>query len=158
MRSRLCFLLFLQLAAVPAGAADPISLSDTTFLVEEAFRADAPVLQHAVGFSDRVWNYTLTQEWAGTSPHLVGYSVPLEMGERGGEVALGAASLDYRYQAGGREEDVFGFAPRMSLIVPLTSGAATGVAVSAPLTIRHGSRVASHWNVGGSLTPEHDSI
>ena len=32
-----------------------------------------------------------------------------------------------------------------------------GVAVSAPLTIRHGNRVASHWTVGGSWTPEHDS-
>ncbi|MFN2240325.1 MAG: hypothetical protein ABR524_13125 [Thermoanaerobaculia bacterium] len=158
MRSLLFSLLFLLLATFSAGAADPISLSDATFLVEEAFRADAPVLQHAFGFSERAWNYTLTHEWAGTSPHLVGYSVPLELGERGGEVALGAASLDYRYQAGGRDEDVFGFAPRMSLIVPLTSGAATGVAVSAPLTVRHGSRVASHWNVGGSWTPEHDSI
>ena len=158
MRSLLPFLLFLPLAAGPAGAAEPISLSDATFLVEEAFRADAPVLQHAFGFSDRAWNYTLTHEWAGNSPHLVGYSIPLEMGEGGGEVALGAASLDYRFRAGGRDEDVFGFAPRISLIVPLASGAAPGVAVSAPLTVRHGSRVASHWSVGGSWAPERDSI
>jgi hypothetical protein len=157
MRSHLSFLLFLLLA-VPAGAADPISLADSTFLVEEAFRADAPALQHALGFSDRSWNYTLTQEWAGASPHLVGYSIPLEIGARGGEVALGAASLDYRYQVGGRDEDGFGFAPRMSLTVPLTSGAAPGVAVSAPLTVHHGVRMASHWNVEGSWTPEHASI
>lgn len=155
MRS-LSFLLFLLTAAGSAGAADPISLSDATFLVEEAFRADAPALQHAFGFSDRAWTYTLTHEWAGASPHLVGFSLPLGMGESGGEVTVGAASLDYRYQAGGRDEDVFGFAPRISLLVPLTSDAESGIVVSAPLTIRHGSRVTSHWNVGGSWTPEHD--
>lgn len=158
MRCRLVVLLALLTGFSSAAGAEPISLHDTTLILEEAFRADAQVLQHAVALAGREWSYTLTHELAGETPHLLSWSLPIVIGEDGGQPALGAASLDYRYQIGGRDRDRYGFAPRVSLLLPVNPDAnmSPGMSVAAPLTLAHGEALASHWNLSAAVVGEED--
>ncbi|HEU4520638.1 MAG TPA: hypothetical protein VFT12_01475 [Thermoanaerobaculia bacterium] len=134
------------LAAAPAFAETP-SLPNSTFLVEEAWRADSMVMQHAVAYGSDEWSYTWTHEWASAErPHRVAWSLPLTPGPVAGDL-----SLDYVYQIKGEENDWLAIAPRVSAMVPF-SGSSPGLQLALPVTISHTARFATHWNIRSTWT------
>lgn len=149
--------LFLLLSMLPLTVfgADSPPLPDSSFLVEEAWRSDSPVIQHTLSWDDG-WAYSWTQEWGSPDqPHLFGYTIPFGLTEDNG-LELGHLSLDYRWQAWNEAENGFAFSPRLSATVPLQTLSEEdarprlGIELAFPLTIVRGDELAVHVCAGGS--------
>lgn len=147
-------LVALLICTVGAPSFAQLSLPNNSFLLEEGWRADSAVNQHAIAYGDRQWSYTWTQEFAAPErPHRFAWSASVQAGDSG-PAKPGDLSLDYVWQLGGTDADRVAVAPRLSFVTPLQRGEGRSAVVvtSLPLSIRHGARAATHWNVSAAWT------
>jgi hypothetical protein len=157
----------LAAASTQAGAqqrAVPPAIADNSFLLEEAYNQEAGVVQHISAFQlfrgADSWVYTFTQEWPlfGRT-HQLSFTVPVQRVQNGSSFAtgLGDVAVNYRYQLAGAER--LSVAPRLSLLLPTgraksaLGDGALGVQVNLPVSLVVASKVVTHWNAGGGVTP-----
>jgi hypothetical protein len=139
-------------------------IQDNSFLVEEAYNQEFGVVQHIQTMQrmwpTKDWVYAFTQEWpAPFSPkHQLSYTVPV-IGQFAGVTKFGDVALNYRYQLIGSGETKVAFSPRFSLLLPTgdykngLGAGGTGFQINLPLSVVHTSKLATHWNLGTTLTP-----
>src|SRR3989475_1505092 len=116
----------LAAAATHAGAQEPAappSISDNSFLIEEAYNQEPGVVQHISAFQlfrgADSWAYSFTQEWPLFSrTHQLSFTLPIQRMHNGSSAAtgLGDVAVNYRYQLAGAER--LSIAPRLSLLLP----------------------------------------
>lgn len=146
------------------GAA-PAPIRDNSFLLEEAHNQEPGVIQHISAFlreRDGSFSYSFTEEWPVKSErHQLSVTFPVEKLFEGQKstTGIGDALINYRFQAAMLESHGVAVAPRLSLIVPsgsekkgLGSGHA-GVEFNLPISLEPSSRLALHFNAGGSVLP-----
>jgi len=166
-RSSLCLGVLLAAAATRTGAqeqAAPPSISDNSFLMEEAYNQEPGVVQHISAFQlfrgADSWAYSFTQEWPLFSrTHQLSFTLPIQRMHDGSSVAtgLGDVAVNYRYQLAGAER--LSIAPRLSLLLPTgraksdLGAGALGVQVNVPASVVVASKLVTHWNAGGTITP-----
>lgn len=146
-------LLFVLICSVGAPSFAQLSLPNSSFLLEEGWRADSGVNQHAIAYGDRRWSYTWSQEFAAPArPHRFGWSASVQATDSVSQ--LGDLSLDYVWQLKGTDADRIAVAPHLSFVTPLQGGEDRNAVVvaSLPLSMRHGARAATHWNVRAAWT------
>ena len=166
-RSPIYLGVLLAVASTPTvaqGQAAPPSISDNSFLVEEAYNQEPGVVQHISAFQlfrgADAWAYSFTQEWPlfGRT-HQLSFTLPIRRIHDGASVAtgLGDVAVNYRFQV--TEAERLSVAPRLSLLLPTGRaksdlGAGTlGVQVNVPASVVVASKVVTHWNAGGTVTP-----
>jgi len=146
-----------QTTGSAAPAKPPFAILDNSFLVEEAFNQEAGIFQNIFGFqrNGKAWDFAFTQEWPIRSQtHQFSYTLPYAgaPGERG----LGEVMINYRFQATLEDGRTPAFSPRLSLILPTASSAATenglGVQVNLPASKQFGN-VYFHANTGFTWFP-----
>ena len=153
------------LAAQSADSArtssDPV-IQDNSFLVEEAYNQEAGVVQHISAFQmargTSGFDYSFTQEWPVQSiRHQLSYTVPVS--RAGSQTAVGDLAVNYRYQLLGDGNAQLAISPRLSVLLPTGdwkkargSGAA-GLQAAIPLSYAVSPIVATHFDVGGTVTP-----
>ena len=157
----------LAAASTHAGAQErvgPPPIADNSFLMEEAYNQERGVVQHISAFQlfrgADSWAYTFTQEWPlfGRT-HQLSFTVPIQRMQNGSSVAtgIGDVAMNYRYQLAGGER--LSIAPRLSLLLPTgrakadLGAGALGVQVNVPASVVVASRLVTHWNAGGTVTP-----
>lgn len=158
------FLLFASCVFTGAASAEEVSkIEDNSFLIEEAYNQEEGVVQHIQAYQyshkTKEWLYTFTQEIPfPNQTHQVSYTLPVaHVPGDDSTTGLGDIGLNYRYQLIANE--TVAFAPRFSLILPTgdyKDGLGNGVLgyqVNLPLSISMSERWISHWNVGGTYTP-----
>jgi hypothetical protein len=149
---------YAQAERTPEAKPTP-TISDNSFLVEEAYNQEEGVVQHISNFRrapDGSWLFTFTQEWPAPSQrHQLSYTVPL-LSVRGVGTGIGDLILNYRYQAIGKDEDRVWFSPRLSAILPTgdvgtgRGNGGLGAQVMLPVSITFGEQLATHWNLGAT--------
>ena len=166
-RSSICLGALLAVASTQAGAqaqAAPPSISDNSFLMEEAYNQEPGVVQHISAFQlfrgADSWAYTFTQEWPlfGRT-HQLSFTVPIQRMQNGSSVAtgIGDVAMNYRYQLAGGER--LSIAPRLSLLLPTgrakadLGAGALGVQVNVPASVVVASQLVTHWNAGATVIP-----
>lgn len=137
-------------------------IQDNSFLLEEAYNQERGVVQHISTLargSGGDWVYSFTQEWPlGGIRHQLSYTLPLQRTEGAG-TGLGDIGLNYRYQLAGDPRARVIVAPRLTLLLPTgreevgRGSGGVGLQGNLPLTLVLGSRVATHWNAGATVTP-----
>jgi hypothetical protein len=166
-RSAIWLGVLLVAATTQAGAqrqAGPPAIADNSFLMEEAYNQEAGVVQHISVFQlfrgAGSWAYSFTQEWPLFSrTHQLSFTVPIQRTHSGSSFAtgLGDVAVNYRLQLVGAER--LSVAPRLSLLLPTgraksdLGAGALGVQVSLPASVVVASKVVTHWNAGGTVTP-----
>ncbi len=146
-----------QRAALP-------NIADNSFLLEEAYNQEPGVVQHISAFQlfrgADAWVYTFTQEWPLFSrTHQLSFTVPIQRVQNGASFATGVGdvAVNYRYQLAAAER--LSVAPRLSLLLPTgrarsdLGAGAFGVQVNVPASVIVASKVVTHWNAGGTVTP-----
>ena len=166
-RSSAWFGVLLAAAATHAGAQEPAappSISDNSFLMEEAYNQEPGVVQHISAFQlfrgADSWAYSFTDEWPlfGRT-HQLSFTLPIQRTHNGSSVAtgLGDVAVNYRLQlaAAGR----LSVAPRLSLLLPTgraksdLGAGALGIQMNVPASMVVASKLVTHWNAGGTVTP-----
>ena len=140
------------------------SISDNSFLMEEAYNQEPGVVQHISAFQlfrgADSWAYSFTQEWPLFSrTHQLSFTVPIQRIRNGSSFAtgLGDVGVNYRYQLVAGER--LSVSPRLSLLLPTgrakseLGAGALGVQVNMPASVVVASKVVTHWNAGGTITP-----
>ena len=137
------------------------TISDNSFLVEEAYNQEPGVVQHISNLRrgrDGSWLFTFTQEWPAPSQrHQLSYTVPL-MGARDAGTGLGDLVLNYRYQAIGKDEERVWLSPRLSAVLPTgdvragRGSGGVGAQLMLPVSIAVSDAFVTHWDVGASVT------
>lgn len=155
MERRLFALVGVVFATAALGEALP--LPNTTFLIEEAWRSDAAIMQHAVWFTEEDRTYVWTLELATPErPHRFSMSLPVTIRDPA-LLSVSEISLDYAWQFMGQSGDRMALSPRVSLIVPIDGHTlrsdALGIDVAVPLTVLHRPSLATHWNVRAGWSP-----
>lgn len=150
----------------PAAAPEKTpTISDNSFLVEEAYNQEFGVVQHIQSFTrfsdSGDWGYTFTQEWpVDLAPkNQLSYTLQgLHSGNLPGSGGgFGDVLLNYRYQVAQTER--WAFAPRVSAILPTgdphhaRGAGGAGVQFNLPLSVRLSGRWVTHWNLGATLIP-----
>jgi hypothetical protein len=134
--------------------------------MEEAYNQENGVVQHINTFqrmwSSGDWVYTETDEWpVWTAKHQLSVmTVVNHAGDYPGSGAgLGDTAFNYRYQLIGNGESKIAVSPRLTML--FASGnpvqgrgfGGNGVQISLPMSVVHGKRFVSHWNVGTTIIP-----
>jgi len=171
-------LVFGHSAYRPASAqdAEEVSISDNSFLIEEAYNQEQGVVQHIFnwvpawdwqGHENKAFDFVFCQEWpVGSQKHQFSYTIPVRyLNEqapnepRDRDTGLGDIMLNYRYQLRDEDEDHPAIAPRFSLILPtgkeeygLGSGE-LGYQVNLPIS-KTFDRWATHFNAGATYIPK----
>lgn len=154
MNRTLSIVLASLLLAPFAIADEPSIIEDSNFGVEEGWLGDDTAVGYTMwtlpGSEGGIHAFELTQSI--TVPSARGqfsYTIPAYQ-DRG--AGLGDATIDYRFRALQRES--IAIAPRVSLVLPTRSlrfGArSTGVQTVVPLSLKLGSRLTSHTNLGAT--------
>jgi len=170
-RSSAWFGVLLAAAATHAGAQEPAappSISDNSFLMEEAYNQEPGVVQHISAFQlfrgADSWAYSFTQEWPLFSrTHQLSFTVPIQRIHNGSSAAtgIGDVAVNYRYQLAATER--LSVAPRLSLLLPTGraksdfGAGAPGVQANLPASVSVGNQVVTHWNAGATVTPSAES-
>src|SRR2546430_13582464 len=166
-RSSICLTVLLAVASTPTGAqgqAAPPSISDNSFLMEEAYNQEPGVVQHISAFQlfrgADAWAYSFTEEWPlfGRT-HQLSFTVPIERLHNGSSVAtgLGDVAVNYRFQLAAAER--LSVAPRFSLLLPTgraTSDPGAGpprTPMNGPASLVVGRNRVPHWNAAGPVHP-----
>jgi hypothetical protein len=139
----------------------PPSISDNSFLIEEAYNQESGVVQHIFNYRrgrDGEWLATFTQEWPlGGQRNQFSYTLPLQS-SAGSGASIGDAAINYRRQILGHDEDPVWLSPRLSLVLPSgsarkgTGAGGPGVQLNLPLSVRVNTALVTHWNAGASIT------
>jgi hypothetical protein len=134
------------------------AIEDNSFLIEEAYNQEPGVVQHIstvtlTGPDRKDAALGFTQEWPFRGlRHQLSYTLLYQIQQGDAPDGFGDLLLNYRQQL--HDSDVWAFAPRLSLIVPIGSerkglGAGTlGGQVNLPLSVRIGPALAAHLNAG----------
>jgi hypothetical protein len=146
-------------------------IQDNSFLIEEAYNQERGVVQHISTFTrmwnSRDWSYTFTQEWP--EPHNWRHQLSYTLigahagGFAGSGMGWGDTVLNYRYQLVGDGDARFGFAPRVSVLLPTgdvtrgRSSGGAGIQTNLPASVVLHRRLVSHWNAGATLVPHAQS-
>ncbi len=143
------------------GKPTPPTISDNSFLVEEAYNQEAGVVQHILTYRrtrEREWELSFTQEWPMPSQrHQLSYTVAA-LSAPGQGTGVGDALLNYRYQAVGRDDERVWFSPRLSAILPTGSvrdgrgAGGPGMQVNLPVSVSLSDAVVTHWNAGATIS------
>jgi hypothetical protein len=167
----LSFLVLILGAASTGGSANvnPIDvISDSSFLIEEAYNQEPGVVQHIFNvvynndWRRRGWVFGFTQEWPIFSQdHQISYTIPSYHLAEGSDRlhGIGDVLLNYRYQALEEGAKSPAFAPRFSLILPSgsrrrgTGNGVVGYQWNLPFSKKVASRVALHANFGVTYLP-----
>lgn len=152
--------------SAPAAKEATPGIQDNSFLMEEAYNQENGVVQHINTFqrmwSSGDWVYTETDEWpVWTAKHQLSVmTVVNHAGDYPGSGAgLGDTAFNYRYQLIGNGESKIAVSPRLTML--FASGnpvqgrgfGGNGVQISLPMSVVHGKRFVSHWNVGTTIIP-----
>jgi hypothetical protein len=139
----------------------PPSISDNSFLIEEAYNQEAGVVQHVFTYrraGDGEWLATFSQEWPlGGQLDQLGYTLPLRSWSGSGP-AFGDFAINYRRQVLGHDGEPVWFAPRLSVVLPTgsarkgTGAGGAGAQINLPLSVRVDRALVTHWNAGASIT------
>ncbi len=166
-RSSICLGALLAVASTQAGAqaqsATP-SISDNSFLMEEAYNQEPGVVQHISAFQlfrgADSWAYSFTDEWPlfGRT-HQLSFTLPIQRTHNGSSVAtgLGDVAVNYRLQLAAAER--LSVAPRLSLLLPTgraksdLGAGALGVQVNVPASVVVATQLVTHWNAGATVIP-----
>lgn len=138
------------------------AIEDNSFLIEEAYNQEKGVIQFINTFQRMRggnWAYTLTNEMpVKKQQHQFSYTIPVL--KNGSATRLGDIYLNYRYQFKGlTENEKVAVAPRISLILPTgnyrneTGAGAVGVQFNLPVSVKHSSKIVTHWNAGATVIP-----
>jgi len=138
------------------------AIEDNSFLLEEAYNQEKGVIQYINTFQrnrNGDWAYTFTNEMpVKKQQHQFSYTIPVL--RNGATTRLGDIYLNYRFQFKGlKENDKVAVAPRFSVILPTgkyqneTGTGATGFQFNLPVSIKHSSKIVTHWNAGTTFTP-----
>jgi outer membrane putative beta-barrel porin/alpha-amylase len=137
----------------------PKTISDNSFLIEEAYNQEAGVVQHINTFTrgrDGNWTYTFTQEWPiGSMKHQLSFTITALRNDN--EKGIGDTAINYRYQL--VNKDRVAVAPRISVLLPTGSSknglgfGEVGLQTNLPISITHSSKFVTHWNAGATLIP-----
>jgi hypothetical protein len=148
-------------SAQSSADSTPPSISDNSFLIEEAYNQESGVVQHIFNYRrsrEGEWVATFTQEWPlGGQLDQLSYTLPLQSSS-GSVASIGDAALNYRRQILGHDEDPVWFSPRLSLVLPSgsarkgTGAGGPGLQLNLPLSVRVNSALVTHWNAGASIT------
>lgn len=154
---------------------EEVSISDNSFLIEEAYNQEPGVVQHIFnwvpswdwqGHENSAFDFVFTQEWPiGSQKHQFSYTIPLRHLKELSpgeplvrESGLGDILLNYRYQLWEDECWRPAIAPRFSLILPtgdeergLGSGE-LGYQFNLPIS-KTFDRWATHFNAGATYIP-----
>ena len=166
-RSSICLGALLAVASTQAGAqaqAAPPSISDNSFLMEEAYNQEPGVVQHISAFQlfrgADSWAYSFTDEWPlfGRT-HQLSFTLPIQRTHNGSSVAtgLGDVAVNYRVQLAAAER--LSVAPRLSLLLPTgraksdLGAGALGVQANLPASVVVASQLVTHWNAGATVIP-----
>ncbi len=157
-------LLLAGASRLPAQA--PVPIRDNSFLIEEAYNQEWGVVQHVTTFQrirgSSDWGATFTQEWpAPGERHQLSYTVPMQRSASGDRIAtgIGDVALNYRYQVPFRQGSTLAVSPRFSVLLPVGDerrghgSGGTGVEVNLPASIAISRLIVTHFNAGGSWTP-----
>jgi hypothetical protein len=148
----------------PPSQKDEPKIQDNSFFIEEAYNQEFGVVQHIQNFTRNwetdEWAYTFTQEWPiDLDPrHQFSYTVPF-VGFPGSGSGVGDVALNYRYQLIGSGDTRFAFSPRISALLPTGDSSrgrgagGTGLQLQLPMSAVVTRRLATHWNVGTTITP-----
>lgn len=163
----LCLLLSLFVLGSRAVAQNtpssaPATISDNSFLIEEAYNQETGVVQHINTFMRSRggdWQYTFTQEWPVRSmKHQFSYTLAaLNITGPPSRRGFGDLLLNYRYQLVSNSK--VAVAPRASLILPTGDSqeglgfGGVGFQTNLPVSVTHSSRFVTHWNAGATLIP-----
>ncbi|HEX2833348.1 MAG TPA: transporter [Thermoanaerobaculia bacterium] len=134
--------------ALLARAEDGPTISDNSFLIEEAYNQDPGVVQHISTFERTrggEWAYSFTQEWpAPNLTHQLSYTLNVD---RDG---ISDVAAHYRYQL--LSNDRVAVSPRVSLLVPTRDEAGDpAVQLMLPVSTVLTPRVVAHWNAGATF-------
>ena len=154
-------LLLQQPVTAPAPEPEPQSISDNSFLIEEAYNQDRGVVQHISLFT-REWRsgaylYSFTQEWPVDAAPAHQLSYTIQVPSNGDGAGFGDLWFNWRYQSVSR--DRLAIAPRVSVSAPTGDASrglgAGGVGVQAalPVSVRAGDRFVLHSNLSGTIVP-----
>src|SRR2546430_9641395 len=166
-RSSIYLSVLLAVASTPTGAqgqAAPPSISDNSFLIEEAYNQEPGVVQHISAFQlfrgADAWAYSFTEEWPlfGRT-HQLSFTVPIERLHNGSSVAtgLGDVAVNYRFQLAAAER--LSVAPRVSLLLPTgraksdLGAGALGIQMNVPARMVVASQLVTHWDARGTRPP-----
>jgi|ERR1700752_1344851 len=168
MKVPLLLLLFVLLApwgrAQATGSAKPPTISDNSFLIEEAYNQEAGIVQHINTFTrsrNGDWIYTFTQEWPlGSMKHQFSYTISVLNLNRNPDIhGLGDVELNYRYQLVNNEESGVAIAPRVSVLLPTGSVrkglgvGGVGIQTNLPVSVPISRKFVTHWNAGATFVP-----
>jgi hypothetical protein len=145
-----------------AVSAQQKTISDNSFLIEEAYNQEKGVIQYISSFyrtRNGDFAYNFTNEYpVGGMRHQLSYSIQLV--RVGTELGIGDTYLNYRYQLHGmKEEDKISISPRFSVILPTgnyhrgTGAGAIGYQLDIPVSVTHSKYLVTHWNAGATFTP-----
>lgn len=155
-------LLFFSLAT-DLAAEEPPTISDNSFLIEEAYNQEPGVVQHInvlqYDWKADTWAYSFTQEWPLFSQsHQLSYTIPvLRVDDPESDEDIGDFALNYRYQLLNGEN--LSVSPRFSLLLPTGDedqgfgNGAVGYQVNLPVSLILSKDFVYHWNFGYTVTP-----
>lgn len=147
---------------ITANFAFAQDIEDNSFLIEEAYNQEKGVIQFINTFMltrNKDWAYSLTNEMpVKTQRHQFSYTIPVL--KVGNNTRVGDVYLNYRYQLKGLKEDEnVAISPRVSVILPTgnyrneTGAGATGIQFNLPVSVKHSSKIVTHWNAGTTFIP-----
>jgi len=152
-------------AASPAASAqlpeEPQTISDNSFLIEEAYNQERGVVQHISLFTrdwtEKTWVFGFTQEWpVNAAPrNQISYSIGALSGSPGQGDGVGDVWINYRYQV--VSGDRVAVAPRASVIFPTGNAlegrgnGGAGVEFALPVSVTPSKSWALHSNAGTTI-------
>lgn len=149
--------------------AEPPSIQDNSFLLEEAYNQERGVVQHISAFArgEGGWFYAFTQEWPVPSVrHQLSATFAVQNISRDSDDdrGIGDLSLNYRYQLVGDGQARLAISPRISLLIPTGNSdrelgaGATGVQLNLPVSVVVAPRFVTHWNAGVTSVPRSKNV
>ena len=153
----------IQSAPATKPPSAPPSISDNSFLMEEAYNQDRGVVQHIFTFHRdwraKTWDASFTQEWPwNPSPrHQLSYTVAGLSAGPGSGSGVGDTLLNWRYQV--VSTDRLAVAPRVSAVLPTgdakreRGAGGAGVDVNLAISVTASDRLVFHSNAGGMVVP-----
>jgi hypothetical protein len=150
--------------AQTTGSGKPPTISDNSFLIEEAYNQDPGVVQHINTFTrsrNGDWTFAFTQEWPiGSLKHQFSYTISALNFNRNSDIrGFGDVALNYRYQLVNNEESGVAVAPRVSVLFPTGSVrkglgvGGVGIQTNLPISVMLSRKFVTHWNAGATFVP-----
>ena len=158
-------------AAQTTPPAEPGSIQDNSFLVEEAYNQEDGVIQHISTFQRSTvtgnWVFSETDEWPlRTIKHQLSLTLQsTRVGDYpGSKAGFGDTAVNYRYQLVGSGETRLAISPRLSMLLPTGNSQAGrglggyGLQTNLPVSVVVSKYFVTHWNAGATWVPRQKNI